>query len=929
MAGARSSPQSIAGRRAARLGAALLAVVLIAAVSAPAFAAPEAAFKVYYRGRQNLVLSRLRLDPSTRLTPEIADAQCAVFQNDLPPPGPELEKLRGWVVAGMGLVVVLGRDLNPAALAALTDNGIKQTSFVEAAPGPYQAAEAEKLGAVLEYSGAPNDPLAGNVSWKSAVRVFERSLLEVNRGEVLVATNDKDPVHPHTPIIIRYRLGRGTIYFLNVWLRQGNLAERVRSYGAMLSGVEGARNYDFQRWPYFNWLLYYLTRSSAGVKSASFGQWEESPVPHGHEVAILAAIFLAMFAVFAAGLLFARRYSMRHPEALGHFYRHDGEAEAMPSSLGAATLEPIETESIPRGRSRGDPRWEVIGFHRPLSGFFYNYLLSLLVMIPFNFVFMFYIERNFVNPFLEARGAWAAVTQFMGFFFALLDLGTGQAMVKYFAEYRVREPQRAITYAQFFIWFHALAGVLSIAILGIAAAYFMPETSVAFLTWFVILHTLIQFPGFIAIFLNLFRALQRFDYAQLMVVLTYVMTPVIQMAGAIFMRHWGLTHPVFGEGMGVVFGFALGGVAANLVMGGFCAYFYHKMGFRLSTIFLAHFDRDTVKRSLVYGAKLTAGNMLSAASWGLLPVIMLALIPNFLELNEIWILTFTLTYSYIETGAYMFVTLMPTISESYSHQALDLTRRYLDQGLRWGLIIGTMLGGAFIAFSDIFVVGLLPPQFLRAAGVMGLMHVWRLFDFSTRLPDQVFQAVGRTGLFTVTVAVEHLGRIVLAWLLISRYGFYGVFYAFTLSSLAKTLVAWPALAYLVVRPAISVWQTLINPALSALANYLILEAFATRAWSGPGHTGNSWFVVLACLFASLPIYMFVSGLLGWDRRALEEFRDAAELVPWPFGAIARMAHWVVEIGSSLSPLADQFPGKLGHEAVREAQRLTAAKAQMR
>ena len=126
--------------------------------------------------------------------------------------------------------------------------------------------------------------------------------------------------------------------------------------------------------------------------------------------------------------------------------------------------------------SRGDPRWEVVGFHRPLSGFFYNYLLSLLVMIPFNFVFTFYIERNYVNPFLEARGAWGAVTQFMGFFFALLDLGTGQAMVKYFAEYRVRDPGRAITYAQFYIWFHALGGVLAVTILGIMAAIFMPET---------------------------------------------------------------------------------------------------------------------------------------------------------------------------------------------------------------------------------------------------------------------------------------------------------------------------------------------------------------------------------------------------------------------------------------------------------------------
>jgi O-antigen/teichoic acid export membrane protein len=445
----------------------------------------------------------------------------------------------------------------------------------------------------------------------------------------------------------------------------------------------------------------------------------------------------------------------------------------------------------------------------------------------------------------------------------------------------------------------------------------------------VILHTLIQFPGFTAIFFNLFRALQRFDYAQLLMMLTYVLNPVIQMATAIYMRHWGLVHPVFGEGMGVVFGFAIGGMIGNLVMGVFCSVFYHRMGFRLRTIFLAHFDRDTVRRSLSFGAKLTAGNLLSAASWGLLPVIMLALIPNFFELNEIWILTFSLTYPYIETGAYMFVALMPSVSESYSNDMLQLTRRYLDQSLRWGIMITTMLGGAFLAFSDIFIVGLLPPQFLRAAAVMGLMHVWRVFDFSTRLPDQVFQGVGRTGLFTGTVAVEHLGRIVLSWLLIERYGFYGVFYAFALSSLAKSLVAWPALAYYVVMPAISVWQTLINPGLAALGNYFILDAFARQAWEGPGHTLNAWMIVLVCLFASLPIYMFLSGLLGWDDMALAEFRDAAELVPAPFGAIARMAHWAVAVGSSFSPFHGRFPGKSVAAAALEARELTAQKAVMR
>ncbi len=905
--------------------------ILAAAVFLPACAsaAHAPAFNLYFSGTENLVLERLNLDPATHRVADLSDAQCAVFDDALPAPGPALDALKARVAAGMGVVIITGPNTDPAALAALSGGAITQTGTVDVAAGAKHALEIEKYAAIIEYTGPASNPLAANVSWKSAVRVHERSLLTVSKGAaVLVATSGKDPVRAHTPVLIELKAGGGTIYVLNVWLRQGDQRARIASYRALLSGIAGAQNYDFQRWAYFNWLLYDLSRSAAQVAAAQYGSWIGSPVPDSRQIIWLGAIFSAMFAGFVLCYVAVRRYSLRHPEQLEQFYLPRRSAAPRPASLGAAAAAALPAAAPEPAPSRGDPRWEKVGFHRPLSGFFYNYLLALIVMIPFNFIVTFYIERNFVNPFLEARGAWAAVTQFMLFFFTLLDLGTGQAMVKYFAEYRVKEPGRAISYAQFFIWFHALAGMFQITALGLVAALWMPHTAMAFLTWFVILHTLIQFPGFIAIFSNLFRALQRFDYAQLLIVLTYVLNPFVQLSCGVYGRHWGLMHPVFGEGMGVIFGFAFGGVIANLLMGAFCAVFYDKMGFRLATIFLAHFDRDTVRKSFLYGIKLTGGQVLAATSWALVPVIMGILLPNFLELNEIWILTYALTFAYLETGAYIFTTLMPSISESYSQSMMRLTRRYLDQGLRWGLIVTSMLGGAFVAFSDIFVNGLLPPQFVRAAGVMMLMHVWRTLDFTTRMPDQVFQGVGRTGLFTLTALVENGGRIILSWYLIKWYGFNGVFYAFIASSLLKSAVAWPMMGYLIAWPSISLWQTLINPILAAFGNYYVLHEFALAVWRGPGHAGSAWLVVLLCLFGSLPVYMFISGLLGWDSAALLEFRDAAELVPPPFGAIARMAHRIVEIGSTLSPLHNRFPGNLVEEASAQADELTAMKAEM-
>jgi O-antigen/teichoic acid export membrane protein len=385
---------------------------------------------------------------------------------------------------------------------------------------------------------------------------------------------------------------------------------------------------------------------------------------------------------------------------------------------------------------------------------------------------------------------------------------------------------------------------------------------------------------------------------------------------------------VFGEGMGVVFGFAIGGVFANLLMGLFCAIFYEKMGFNLVTIFLAHFDRKTMKQSFLYGAKLMGGQAASAASWGIVPILILVLLPDGLELNEIFLLTFAFTFGYLETGCYIFTTLMPSISEAYSQGMILLTRRYLDQGLRWALMVTTMLGAAFIAFSDVFIKGLLPAQFVRAAAVMWLMHVWRVADFTTRLPDQVFQGVGRTGTFTWTALLENGSRVVLAAYFLRIYGFQGVFYAFMVSSALRAIVAWPLMGLLVQWPSISLWQTIISPGISGLATYAILRAFALAAWQGTGHVASSAFVVLVCLGASLPLYMFISGLLGWDSASLHEFRDAAELVPAPFGSLARLAHRIVSYATSLSPLNERFPGRLIAEAAEESATLTALKAEM-
>jgi O-antigen/teichoic acid export membrane protein len=242
-------------------------------------------------------------------------------------------------------------------------------------------------------------------------------------------------------------------------------------------------------------------------------------------------------------------------------------------------------------------------------------------------------------------------------------------------------------------------------------------------------------------------------------------------------------------------------------------------------------------------------------------------------------------------------------------------------------MVTALIGVAYVAFSDAFIKGLLPAQFSRALGVLALINIFRAFDFTTRLPDQIFWSASRTGTYTWTAIVEHLGRIALSWYLIKRFGFPGLFYAFTASAALKSVIAWPLVARLVVRLRFSPWQTFINPLIAAAGDYLILRMGVAALWRGPGHLGNTWLIVMGCLIASFPIYMLLSGLLGWDALEMSEFRDAAEIVPPPFRILALFAYRIVSLGSAISPFYDRFPAKLA-TAVEEAAILTGSEARL-
>src|SRR5579872_7479889 len=99
-----------------RLVIAMLLLVVVGITRNGFAAEAESPFSLFYQGRESPVLHRLELDPSTHIAATLNDAQAVVYQDELPAPGPDLDALKARLEAGMGLVLILGADVDAASL---------------------------------------------------------------------------------------------------------------------------------------------------------------------------------------------------------------------------------------------------------------------------------------------------------------------------------------------------------------------------------------------------------------------------------------------------------------------------------------------------------------------------------------------------------------------------------------------------------------------------------------------------------------------------------------------------------------------------------------------------------------------------------------------------------------------------------------------
>jgi O-antigen/teichoic acid export membrane protein len=501
------------------------------------------------------------------------------------------------------------------------------------------------------------------------------------------------------------------------------------------------------------------------------------------------------------------------------------------------------------------------------------------------------------------------------------------AFTKYLSQYRVNDPRRGIQYGQVFVWWQLLSGALQVAIVIAVAGTLAPRSVYALYAWSIIIHAIIQVPGFYQVFLQAFSGFQRNDYARYMDISLNALLPMIVQPVFVTLAYaWGRAHPAFGGPMGGLLGMGVAAYAAELLTFIIGMLLYRRIGLNMRVLFMAHFDWDIVKSSFRFGVF----EMLGSAAWSAGQAaeiwITQSRLINYAEIWGNWMLAqnFVFAFNVIQT---LNNGIMPAISEAISHGRKLLSQYYAVMVYKWSGMIAGFLAAVLLAVGPRFILGASGPDFARAAVYAVPLLIWGAIQYPSWVGDNVQLGSNKPYLKSLLVAGEQTVRVILALILLERFQVNALIIAYFVGLLSKGFAAYFINNKLCYPQRFFFWQSAAAPLLAAGTHYLIMDRIAALIWQGDQIT--SIIIFFIGVLPSLPVYMFLYGLFGgWDQATLDEFREAASMT----GPVRGLVEWAMVkpslLAARLSPLSNRFPISIRLAAMAEANSLTEEKVQL-
>lgn len=763
------------------------------------------------------------------------------------------------VRAGAGVVLILGKGISESAIHTLLGKSISLS-------------KADDAVSLVNAKGA-SDSLLTEIVWNGAPQVRERVTLSGLGSD-------------WHPLVSVYKKDEGVLYELS-----------GREF-VLTSTLSGETNLQIQEWGYFNYLIYHLATRAAGQTPLSFADYPASPVPHAKDRNALFVFLGVELMLFFGAFIFVRRYSLNHPEALDSLVADRRRFE-------------VQEEATD---------WEKVGFHRPLSGLLVGMGIGIIMFIPL-IIYQNLILPQFILPSAQALGMWGRLTQFFGLTWAIWDLGTSVASMKFLSQHRVNDPRRGFKYMQVYVWWQALSGAIQVALVVAFASTGLVRTPYALFAWSIVIHSLIQIPGFYGVFRGTLNALQRNDYARYIDAAWAIVIPILtQLALVPIFYAWGQAHPAMGAAMGGVLGMGAAAYALELVSFLLGLWLYKRIGYKASVVFMAHFDWEIIKETFRFGFFEMLGGMTVAAAGAFEIWVTQNGLVNYSETWGNWILAgnFLLAFT-VSTN--LFDGVMPAVSEALAGGYKLLCQYYSVQSYKWGAVASAVLAAILLVVAPKFIIGSSGMEFQRAAVLAIPLTIFGSIQFLSWLGDAIFLGANRPVLRATMVLGEQTIRIGLMVVLLAKFQIEALIIAYFAGILARGIVAYFVANKYCFPQRFYFWQSFAAPVIAAGLHYLFLSLIAKFVWKGDDISSIILFFI--GLLPAMPVFFFFYALVGgWDNAGLDEVAEASRLTGFLYQVVRIVFVIPSRWGARISPLHNRFPISMRESAMAEAQALT-------
>jgi O-antigen/teichoic acid export membrane protein len=510
--------------------------------------------------------------------------------------------------------------------------------------------------------------------------------------------------------------------------------------------------------------------------------------------------------------------------------------------------------------------------------------------------------------------------------FVVADLGIGAALQRFIGEIAVREPRKSLHYIRFFIWFQMFTGLLQITGIAVWVLYGGVNTgNLAYASWFFLLHSTIQYPGFLGVFRATLESYQQFHKSSMVRFFQGVVLESSTRIACVFIgKYIGRALPGVGELMGITLGSIVGAYLDDFIAAAIAAKMILPVlqrnidpKIKLIDMFMPRFDKDVVKKSLWFGLRSMVPGLIVPGANLIVVIIYTRYLPNYSTIIGLFYVAQLISGA---LSSFSFPT-TSSLAEAYHNGKYALTRNYINRQYRWSSMVNGFLGAFIIAIAPL-LANIAGAYYRPAIILIQIMVAFRWFEVLGRVNDTVLIASGKPEYTILGILAEQTIRIGLLFLLLRFFPQMGGI-AFIISIGAGWIIKWVVSLVLVKNrvPGLKInhWQASASPLFAAIAEIILLivaQKYFLPWLSLYMHpTLASILTILAGLIVGpFAVFFPLHALLGgWDEETIDTLRKAKE-ISGPSKLIVNIIYWIAR-GFGLPSKEDsrraQFYNKVG------------------